>query len=451
MFVVKYFVFNEKAETGWSGDTFGIFPDFLNTSEFEKQTLMHQRYCRKGIYGNLPESSTEYEKAIAICADDVILRSFQEISYRAEKDARQQVVKDTIFELISDLGLIMDRRGTMTSMEAVRYGFQAAVSKTIQYYSDKLWKGNNSNFTLVFRLQTALRDALTPWFTVKPYISMGDVSWKWALAKPGTEFEKPHARVALESLPAFVQMGRVWFIDSKLENIRKSIICGEVLNGDELKFARCFRRYLETGLDAEMPVLAVGTRTQRDATFVKFFETTALRCSPGCNCTMDRLKDQRALTVMKRKSNDPDIVKERKAIHAWFIRMERLKPSPKQNSPPPRPALQSKVEFSTARENRVTNVPVRDQVESEPKSQVISAAKLTPAVRPSAGASWYQPPASKTPIRAANAGSILPPANLTHQGSRKPQPSVLQKAGKPSKMNLSGEETSKQQSKPGSF
>jgi len=143
--------------------------------------------------------------------------------------------------------------------------------------------------------------------------------------------------------------------------------------------------------------------------------------------------------------------KRKKAIQAWFIRMELLKPSPKQNSLSAQPALQSKAESSTARGNRVTSIPVQDRVESESKSQVISAANLTLDVRPSASASCYQPPASKIPIRAASAGNIVPPANLTQQGSRQPRPSVLQKASKASKMDLSGEEISKRQSKASSF
>lgn len=311
-------------------DTFGLFPDLLNTSNIEKETLLHQRYSRKGIYGNLSESATDYEKALAICADDVIFRSFQEFKYRVQGGdrAKKEIVGNTIKRMQDDLNLILGRRATMTRVEAERHGFQDAVSQTIQHYSDKLWKDDNADFLLVFRLHNALQEILTPWFAVKPFISLGSVSWKWALAKPGSRFEKPHVGVALDSLAAFTQMGRIWFVELKLESIRSRIIRGEDLQDDELQFARCFRRYLETALDSEMPVLAIGTRERRDVTFTEFFKTTALRCSPGCNCALDKQKEQRALIAVKRRSNDPNMVKERQTIEAWFKRMEKLKSSP---------------------------------------------------------------------------------------------------------------------------
>jgi hypothetical protein len=301
-------------------EAFGLFPDFLNKSDFEKEILSFQRYGRKGIYANLaPTTTTPYERFLAICADDVLFRGFQEISCRITK--RPQV-QQTIEQMEMDLALILRRRATMTRVEANSHGFQDAVSKTIQFYSDKVWAQDNTDFQLIIKLHDVLETVLTPWFAVKPFISLGSVSWKWALAEPGEPLQRPQCIVPLDSLPVVIQVGRIFGVDQKVESIRSRILKGESLAGDELQLARHFREYLETGLESKMPPLAIGTRKQREVVLTEFWKKTTLRCAPGCDCTLDKVVRMKDGLIGLRKSNNPNMVLERQSIAAWFRRMD---------------------------------------------------------------------------------------------------------------------------------
>jgi len=272
----------------------------------------------------------------------------------------------------------------MTAAEAERHQFTKIISSTIQYHSDKIWELDKLNFRVVFRLESALRGSLAPWFTAKAFISLGDVSWRWALAKPGTPFEKPQAPVALDSLHSFTQMSRIWSVEVKLESIRGRILRGAVLGGEELQFARCFRGFLETGLESQMPVLAIGNRKKRDHTFTEYFKTTALRCSPGCNCAMDKQKDQIASLAIKRKSNDPKIAEEKRRIKAWFAHMDRLKPSADDQA-------------SSASMSRITEIIEAASINQPNRTTSTISARSTSMAKPASIPSPQPPPMLQTP------------------------------------------------------
>jgi hypothetical protein len=72
-----------------------------------------------------------------------------------------------------------------------------------------------------------------------------------------------------------------------------------------------------------MPKLTVGTQRQRDITFTEYFKQSAVKCGPGCNCSMDKRKETRAQLAVFRKGNSPTAGRERKTIQAWFLRMDR--------------------------------------------------------------------------------------------------------------------------------
>jgi hypothetical protein len=258
------------------GDLFGIFPDIGNTFDFEDQTLYQQRYLRKGVYDTLPDSETAYEKLLAVCADDVLFRGYHELTYGkySPDGVDKKYAENIIQQLREDLEFILQRRACMTQKESDQHQFEDAVSKTIHFHSDLLCKGeNNTNFCRAVRLQIMLKEILAPWFSVKVYISLSGVIWQWVLAKPGEDFRKPRdVKVTLDSVPTFCQMGRIWLVDQKLEEMRARILHRVVLKGEQLQFARCFRRYLETGCESDMPLLAVGSRPTREVPFTEFFQ-----------------------------------------------------------------------------------------------------------------------------------------------------------------------------------
>lgn len=316
------------------GDLFGIFPDFGNASDLERQTLYKQRYLRKGIYDTLPRSATSYERALAICADDVLFCGFQEMVLQQKSSANLGGVTDRIFrELREDLSLILQRRSWMTQVEADQHGFRNAVSQSIQFHSDRLCKGDkNADIKLAMRLQLTLQDLLKPWFSVKGYMSMGEAPWQWALALPNQSAHKSRCgHVTLHALPESFHMPRIWMTDKKVELLRERILEKCILEGEELEFARCFRRYLETGCETDMPLLASGLQRVRDVTYLEFSQNSSIRCKPGCDCSTSRQLENRYFLAAKRKSKvDPKMIREKRDIALWFRSMD-LKDRPAQS------------------------------------------------------------------------------------------------------------------------
>ncbi|KIW89870.1 uncharacterized protein Z519_09299 [Cladophialophora bantiana CBS 173.52] len=326
LFGAPDFVFLETSEMGWAQELFGLFSDFAVRSAFEKQTLFRQRYLRKGVYDTLPASASAYHKALAICADDVVYERAIEltlkVNLKADVDIKNSPAERDIENLRRDIQLITARRATMTRQESKLCGFQKAVSDIIHHYSDRICNSNTrASFMVVLALQLELRQLLSPWLLVKAFMSVGG-KWKWGLSPPGQPVQAPQPSSGLETIPSFVEMGRIMFIDLKLETIRAQILRNETLQGDELQMALCFRRFLETGQEAQMPLMAMGLRRRRDITIVEYNETSAIKCAEGCTCSLSTQKDRKKMLAAKRKGNEPVITAERQKIHAWFTRVE---------------------------------------------------------------------------------------------------------------------------------
>ncbi|EXJ53426.1 uncharacterized protein A1O5_13360 [Cladophialophora psammophila CBS 110553] len=310
---------------GWAQELFGLFSDFAVRSAVEKQTLFRQRYLRKGVYDTLPASASDYHKALAICADDVVYERAIEltlqVNLKANVDIKNSPAERDIENLRRDIQLITARRATMSRRESNLCGFQNAVSDIIHHYSDRICTPRTqASFMVILALQLELRRLLSPWLLVKAFMSVGG-KWKWGLSPPGQPVQAPQPNSGLETIPSFVEMGRVMFIDLKLETIRAQILRNETLQGDELQMALCFRRFLETGQEAQMPLMAMGLRRRRDITIVEYNETSAIKCAEGCTCSLSTQQDRKKMLAAKRKGNDPAIVGERRKIQACQQRL----------------------------------------------------------------------------------------------------------------------------------
>ncbi|KAF1994198.1 hypothetical protein P154DRAFT_582028 [Amniculicola lignicola CBS 123094] len=289
-------------------DKIGLFPDFWSFSKLEKETLIFQKYRRKGVYDSLPGSASEYEKAIAICADDVLFKGFQELRHRFQEGGAthtKQTVEQVIHQLSNELHVALKRRAWMKTAEAARRGFVQAISRIIQIHSDELFRLDHSDFPLVLRLQILLGDLLALWLS---------------------PFKKPQAPAALDFLDSFTHLGRAWMVETKIEDPRSKVLRDVSLGVDDLEFLRCFQGFLEMGLDSNMPTLAYGDRAKKEMNFVEYNKATALKCKTNCNCLLDNLKEQSTTVTMRRKPSDPEIMEEKRKIKAWFQRMDQLHP-----------------------------------------------------------------------------------------------------------------------------
>lgn len=324
---------------------FGLFPDLLEKSSLNEETLYRSRYSRKGLYDTLRSSATEYEKALAVCADDVLLYGFLDFQFHQAAPTKSAAKINTLFTgFRCDLILVLQRRSTMTKQESDRCGFKEVVTKIIHHYSDQISEGERVfNFTLLVRFQLELEELLPPWFAVKGFTGPGG-PWQWVLGDMGKSIAKPpRGFESSETIPMAADMIRIMRIDQKLESLRGMILQAADLSGEELEFVRCFRRYLETGNEMEMPVLTVGTQRQRELTVTEYFNKSALKCAPGCKCSMDRMKETKAQLETFRKGNSPTAVRERTTIKDWFARMDQADaPSVPSALSPPRAQLPTK-------------------------------------------------------------------------------------------------------------
>jgi hypothetical protein len=230
----------DTSKNGWTNGFYGLFHDELEKSALSRETNYRLRYCRKGLYDALPSSATDYERALAVCADDVFYYGSMILHIRRYAPSESAAKVNTLFMgLRRDLVLILKRRAEMMKQEADRHGFKEAVSKTIHHYSDQISAGNHSfDFKLLVRLHVELEELLPPWFSVKGFWSVGEL-WKWVLGDMGKPIAKPSRGFERsETIPMAFGMARIMATDLKLESLRAKILKGADVDGEELEFLR---------------------------------------------------------------------------------------------------------------------------------------------------------------------------------------------------------------------
>lgn len=290
-------------------------------------TLYKQRYSRKGLYDALPQSADEYEKSLAVCADDVLFLGFQTMHLRSCLLAGKykSMVATILAELERDLMLLSMRRRFMTKLDADRHDFKEAVTKTLAHYTGQICKDRELalDFQIIYHLKLLLKEHISPWLCFDVFIHLSK-PWVWVFAEPGQVCQKPHS--TLETLHMSMDVWRVLDLDKKLESTRLTILKGGDIERDDLEFARCFRKFLETGKEEHLPFLAVGTLRKREYTLNEYFDNVALKCQPGCDCSMDTMKASKRKLVEFRKSNAPTATRERREIATWFSSMDKKYP-----------------------------------------------------------------------------------------------------------------------------
>jgi len=124
-------VYLEKAKTGWLSDTLGILPA-------DRDTALYERYEREGLIDFMPLTASEYEKAIAVCADDLITEMAHIQSNEKAYETLTEPVSASVAAILTQLSLVVARRFAMTKAEADECQFKSVVTKMIGNFIDTL-------------------------------------------------------------------------------------------------------------------------------------------------------------------------------------------------------------------------------------------------------------------------------------------------------------------------
>jgi len=304
----------------------------FDLSECSKLTVYAQRYDWKGIYDTLPNSASEYEKALAVCADDTFLFSFitKKIkSYLPDNEELPKSVEFSMSEVLknleADLELIAERRRKMTSKEATQAGFQAAVERTTEFHAKQMSKEYWILSEMCIRTEMIINEAISPWLNAKAFVNPG-APCHFHIHKPQEMI--PKMPTFLIDALKFGHSSRVVANNMFLETVREATLDGESLRSDTLAFARQFRKFLETGKPHNLPLLTMGTIREREVTYNESFNKFNITCPTNCNCGIDEIKAKKQELLQFRSGNDPKAAKEKVQIIKWFEKMDRESPAP---------------------------------------------------------------------------------------------------------------------------
>jgi hypothetical protein len=328
--------------TGWATRLLGIWP--ICRTELGMETGYYHRYCRKGLLDFLPSNASDYEKSLAVCADHVVLE-WEQNCYLKTFDLPDpwKNMSDKLDALKVTLERIIHRRCIMTETEATEQHFRAKIAKTISDFLKlvpplstlmRTCGDKSSHFMFMLKIEDALRAVLAPWADITlsqcatdrhlpPTFQLCDAfsGEIWLGVDPN-----PTA-----SASSWAQWDLACRIFDQVEVVRDMILNGDTLANEYLEFAFCFRTYLESSDESQLPDVTQGTSRTRQQTPHEIRRATIQ--FPGCVCNQQNSSDtpsiicgcpwysretQFATHNCLRRSQDVRYVREREAVQTFF-------------------------------------------------------------------------------------------------------------------------------------
>jgi hypothetical protein len=329
------FVFTEKAKTGWDRERLGLFP-----TDHEDSALMvgfHEYYCRKGLIDQLPVCSAPYEKALAVCVDDVILarsRSLVQDKILLTSKSAQAIVNN----ITAALEILYARRLYMTFCEARAADFDSAVYDLVQTHIASLhlrFPCSIEDTKTLLCIQDKLKYPLLPWFQLSFMCARTHIPS--VLLRSCTT-----GRIHALHHPIPPNISDCWTLTHSLryffvtriyqicDSLGHRIVHEPERSGDismiNLRFAFVFRAYLESGCDSRnMPNVTSGLLESRecDVPYLDWQLVAGIHCAPDCTCPMrdrevqlrSRLYDKQGMSLAA-QTGRLDIIK-------WFNKLEK--------------------------------------------------------------------------------------------------------------------------------
>jgi hypothetical protein len=314
-----------------------MFPS--DTGILAIQTGYFNRYYRHGLAHYMPKSASAYERALAVCVDDVVME-FEQTRYIDIFTLPNNLGSNVLADMEAEISSLTNARQYLTQAEAERHGFKQRVNSRLEYHLnrvDRLFRHRkimnleeSAKLIFLMRIQKTIGRMLGPWYQFVVWDSLSNNEGPWHLLSsaelPGkiilTEDQLPKA--LRSAVPQ--QMIKYWMlrrIFASVENCRTSLVTGRSLNEEEWHFITPFRAYLETGSDKNLPLVTSGLEMEREITVYEWRRTRVYRCDGDCGCPFDEAEALALAKAKERAAGRGQAGRERDRIRQAFLARDK--------------------------------------------------------------------------------------------------------------------------------
>lgn len=297
------------------------------------ETGYYERYCRKGLSHHMSSMTPSYERALAICVDDIILE-WEQKRYIAIFTGRDNAGANILADLEADVMRLTRLRVQLTEFEAEKYCFHEELQSTLTHHFDRIgallqsrpFQETEQSATLCYlaKVKQMLNPMLEPWYGFdvlfritdgKLMCVLGDMQGHLALTQE-TVGEWIHAKKVNYMLDYY----RLKNIYRHVERIRTALLNGgRNLREEDWYFAEIFREFLETGDETRLPFIKSGLEKKREQMISDFRKEKLYSCNGDCGCAFDDMEKEEVQEHKFRKSLAPKAHEEREQIKQVFI------------------------------------------------------------------------------------------------------------------------------------
>jgi len=276
----------------------------------------------------LPPSASAYERALAICADDVLveIQSRHFVKGTIKDEYKNSGILDSLKSILTK---VLNRRAHMTLRESARNQFDRAVYSIIKSYVTQMYvilkhPPSNDEHAYVLHVETEIAELLAPWFVFRLLETTGGRiliqlrSLFTHTVYQDDPYFREHTPIAAPVAQCF-ESARVIMLDRFLDLLREEILKGNTPLPEDLAFVRPFRQFLESGGDPNyMPIIRSGARNRRELTLLGVYQSGRMKCKPNCECPLPQVIKMMEQKLAARLSQDPKAVVEREVIKRFF-------------------------------------------------------------------------------------------------------------------------------------
>lgn len=306
------------------------------------ETGYYERYRRKGLADHMsptqaPSKAYQYEKALAVCVDDIILEWEHKRLFFASLSANENAGVNILADLEADVMRLVSVRVLLTRVQAETYHFHEELEKTLTHHFDRITelftdsRFDNSEksprLCYLVKVKQLLLPMLQPWYTFdifsratdgKAMFRLADMQGHVVLTRK-TAGEWRHAT----ELKFLLEFDRLQSIYRHVDRIRGALINGgKGMMPEDWYFAEIFREFLETGDETKLPLLKSGLSNEREQTVFDFRKKTLFPCNGDCGCAFDIAERKQVQNHNFRKSFAPKACEDRENIRQAFLRHE---------------------------------------------------------------------------------------------------------------------------------
>jgi hypothetical protein len=297
------------------------------------ETGYYERYCRKGLSHHMSFMTPIYERALAICADDIILE-WEQKRYIAIFTGRDNAGANILADLEADVMRLTRARVQLSGFEAEKYCFHEELQSSLTHHFTRIeallqsraFQETEQSATMCYlaKVKQMLNPMLEPWYRFdvlfritdgKPMFVLGDMLGHLALTRE-TVGEWSHAKKVNYMLDYY----RLKNIYRHVERIRTALVNGgRNLREEDWYFAEIFREFLETGDETKLPFIKSGLEKKREQSVSDFRKEKLYSCNGDCGCAFDGMEKEEVQQHKFRKSLAPKARDEREQIKQAFV------------------------------------------------------------------------------------------------------------------------------------